>query len=299
MSRRDRWWIVGAIVGGVSAAMMIWRELNRLPLPTAEAGEKGTALITGASSGIGAAYARALAARGYGLILVARREERLRRLAEEVEERYGVRAHVLTADLTTSEGITRVVEAIRGSASLVFLVNNAGFGTKGFFFQTDVERQEAMVRIHVIAPLRLTHAALPAMVEAGRGAIVNVASVAAFSPTAGHATYSGVKAFLVNFSEGLHEEVEEYGVRVQALCPGYTRTEFQKASGVPSKGIPDFLWLSPEAVVAQSLHDLEVGRVVSIPGWQYRLWVAVERLLPRAWIYAFGRFFHRARRGRA
>ncbi len=297
MNRRDRWWIAGAIIGGIGAAAMIWREMNRQPLPTAEEG-RGTALITGASSGIGAAYARALAARGYDLILVARREARLRQLAQEVEARYGVHAEVLTADLTTAEGITRVAEAIRAEAKLVFLINNAGFGTKGFFFQTDVERQEAMVRIHVIAPLRLTHAALPAMVEARRGAIVNVASVAAFSPTAGHATYTGVKAFLVNFSEGLHEEVEEYGVRVQALCPGYTRTEFQKASGVPSKGIPDFLWLSPEAVVAQSLHDLEVGRVVSIPGWQYRLWVGLERLLPRSWIYAFGRFFHRARRGR-
>ncbi len=297
MSRENRWWIAGAMLGGVAAATMIWRELNRQPLPAAVRG-RGTALITGASSGIGAAYARALASLGYDLILVARREARLRELAQELEARHDIHAEVLPADLTTAEGISRVVEAIRACDELLFLVNNAGFGTKGFFFQTDVERQEAMVRIHVIAPLRLTHAALPAMVEARRGAIVNVASVAAFSPTAGHATYTGVKAFLVNFSEGLHEEVEEYGIRVQALCPGYTRTEFQKASGVPSKGIPDFLWLSPEAVVARSLYDLEIGRVVSIPGWQYRLWVGLERLLPRSWIYAFGRFFHRARRGR-
>ena len=298
--RKDesRWWIVGAVIGGLTAATMMRRHLNRRPLPGAEGAEKGTALVTGASSGIGAAYARALAACGYDLILVARREGRLQELASTLEARYPIEAEVLPADLTTAEGITRVAERIRACADLRFLVNNAGFGTRGFFFQTDVERQEAMVRIHVIAPLRLVHAALPAMLEAGEGAIVNVASVAAFSPTAGHATYTGVKAFLVNFSEGLHEEVESAGLRVQALCPGYTRTEFQKASGVPSKGIPDFLWLTPEEVVAASLRDLQIGRVVSIPGWQYKLWVAIERLMPRTWLYAFGRYFHRARQGR-
>ncbi|GIV59641.1 MAG: hypothetical protein KatS3mg043_0730 [Rhodothermaceae bacterium] len=203
-----------------------------------------TALITGASSGIGAGFARRLAERGYNLILVARRADRLAELAEELQTRHGIEAEGLPADLATDEGIRRVEARIVDCDTLDLLVNNAGFGTTGRFAEIDLAPQLAMIHVHVIAPVRLIRAALPGMMARGAGGIINVSSVSAFWPNAGSATYSATKAYLNAFSEALAHELRGTGVTVQALCPGFTRTEFHDTEDVhglrpqPDPGLP-------------------------------------------------------------
>ncbi len=236
--------------------------------------EKRTALITGASSGIGAVFARRLAERGYDLILVARRVERLAALAEELRTKHGVAAEALTADLATDEGVARVEARIVDCDTLDLLVNNAGFGTMGRFADLPLKGQLDMVHVHVIATMRLTRAALPRMISRGAGGIVNVSSVSAWWPTAGTATYAATKAFLNAFSEALHTELAGTGVTVQALCPGFTRTEFHDAPSFSSfdrAQIPDFLWMSADAVVRASLEALARGSVIVVPGLTNRL----------------------------
>ncbi len=238
----------------------------------------GTAVITGASSGIGAAFARALAARGYDLVLVARREERLTALAAELQARHAITAEVLVADLAKHADIERVARHIAGMETLEMLINNAGFGTTGRFFKVDLARHLEMIHVHVVASVRFCHAALPGMVAHGRGAIINLASVAAFLPLVGNATYSATKRFLVTFSQSLQMELAGTGVRVQALCPGFTYSEFHDTpeyARFKRSSIPAFMWMSAEGVVAGSLKALERNRVVYIPGFQNRLIVAL------------------------
>ena len=254
--------------------------------------------MTGASSGIGAVYARYLARMGFDLVLVARREARLLALADELMQKYNVRAEVLVADLANVDDIATLEAHIAVMDELCFLVNNAGFGLPGTFADNDISGSDAMIHVHVNASVRLTRAALPVMLARGRGAIVNVASLAAFYPVSGSATYAATKAYLKVFTEALHQELIGTGVRVQALCPGFTRTEMQDVSGVGRNGLPDFVWMSPEAVVEQSLVDLNQDRVVSVPGWGYRLLAAVSGFLPRDTLYAAGRWLGQRRRGR-
>lgn len=238
------------------------------------------ALITGASSGLGAVFAQQLAAQGYDLVLVARREERLAALAAELEERHAVSVQVLVADLSTSDGVERVEERIAGLQTLDLLVNNAGFGFPGKFAETGIARHLDMIHIHVTASVRLCRAALPGMIARRRGRIINVASLSAFIP-AGHVTYTATKAYLVAFSETLQIELAGTGVRVQALCPGFTYTEFHDT---PELGphfdraqFPRLMWMSAEKVVALSIKALERGRVVYIPGFLNWLLAALAR----------------------
>jgi uncharacterized protein len=234
---------------------------------------RGRALITGASSGIGEVYARRLAAAGFDLILVARREERLQDLAEELTNAHPISAAVLVADLTVDDDISRVSKHIEYATDLVLLINNAGFGTRGNFIEADVNRQLDMIRVHDLAAVALARAALPGLVERGAGAIINVSSVSAFFPSPGGATYSASKVFLNNFSEALQSELTGTEVRVQALCPGFFYSEFHDTpdyEGFTRDQIPDVLWMTAEQVVDESLAALAGNKVIVVPGRQYR-----------------------------
>ena len=239
-----------------------------------------TALITGASSGIGEVFARKLAARGYDLTLVARRADRLQQLARSL----AVESELIIADLTTQEGLDRTEQTIRNSGKLEILVNNAGFGTKGRFWEADLTGQEAMHKLHVTATLRLTHAALRSMMPRGKGAIINVSSVAAFSQSEGGVSYCATKAWMNSFTEGLDIELRKIRspIHVQALCPGFTVTEFHDTLGVDRRNVPAFLWMKAEDIVDASLRGLDRSRVVVIPGWKYKLAAGVMRHLPYA-----------------
>jgi uncharacterized protein len=228
---------------------------------------KPVALVTGASSGIGAAFARALAARGDDLVVVARDETRLEELAETLEKEHGTAVEVLAADLTAKKGMA-VVEARLESAEppIDLLVNNAGMGTYGKFAELPREAEAREVRLNVLSVVQLSHAALPGMIERGRGGIINVSSLACYQPTPLNATYGGTKAFVTSFSQALHEELRGTGVKVMVLCPGFTRTEFQERAGLDSGSVPSFLWQQPEPVVEAALRAYEHGRAVCIPG---------------------------------
>jgi hypothetical protein len=297
-SSRTLWWALGALAGALGGLYIWQRKRRQARLPALlEGAARGKALVTGASSGIGEEYARQLARRGYDLLLLARREERLRALAEELGTAYGVTAEVVVADLADLDDVERVVARIESLEDLEILVNNAGFGIAPDFAETDPVRIADMVRVHVLASMRFARAALPGMLARDRGAIVNVSSLIAYFPLGGQALYSSTKADLRAFSEALHQEVMGTGVRVQALCPGFTRTEMQEKGGVSQSTIPDFAWLSSEYVVEQALRDLERGEVISIPGWGYKLLAFVERLTPRWLLYLAGRWLRERRTG--
>jgi short-subunit dehydrogenase len=238
------------------------------------------ALITGASAGLGLDFVRALSQRGYDLIVVARRAERLEAVAAEAAAS-GVAAQVLPADLTTQDDLARVADRIRTCERLAMLVNNAGFGIDALYHKSDVRGQMDMARLHVLAPCHLTHAALPGMVARGEGAVINVSSVAAYLQGAGNVMYCATKAFLRDFTLGLAVELAGTGVRVQVLCPGFTRTDFHDVMGMDTGLIPKYLWLQADYVVAQSLRDLERGRVISIPSARYKLLAGMLRIMPR------------------
>lgn len=240
------------------------------------------AAVTGASAGIGEAYARALARDGWSLLLVARRRPRLLRLARELSERHAVPVEVMGADLTRPARLRAVEQRLESETALDLLVNNAGLGDFRLFHQSDREREEAEVRLNVLAVVRLTHAVLPGMVRRHRGAVVNVSSTAGFAPCPRFATYGGTKAFLNSFTEALHEELRGTDVRVQALCPGMTHTEIFEQAGVDTSAIPDFLWMEPDAVVQESLAALEKGGVIVVPGLANRALASLVRLLPHA-----------------
>jgi uncharacterized protein len=198
-----------------------------------------------------------------------------------LRKRYGVEAEVLSADLTKSSGLCLVEHRVSGDPGLDVLVNNAGFGTSGAFARLDADREEDEIRLNVIALMRLTHAVLPGMIARRRGAIVNVSSMAAFQPGPYNATYCATKAYVNSFTEALHEELRGTGVKVQALCPGFTRTEFQKRAGLDTSHLPEFVWMSPESVVDASLDGL--GReVVLVPGYANRAVAAMATAMPRS-----------------
>jgi len=226
-----------------------------------------TALVTGATAGIGREFARALAARGHDLVLVARDAARLEGVAAELRDRHGIAAEVLSADLVGEEGL-RAVEARLGDteAPVDILVNNAGMGTYGEFAELDVCREVQEIELNVLALVRLTHAALRGMVPRGRGAVLNVSSLAAYQPDPMSATYGATKAFVNSFSHAVHEEVRRRGVHVMVVCPGYTHTEFHERAGLGPTQVPEFMWQSPEEVVDAALRDLDRRRAVSIPG---------------------------------
>ncbi len=226
-----------------------------------------TALITGASAGLGAEFARQLAATGTSLILVARRLDRLDDLARKVREKHAVTVETLQADLATSDGIDRVERRIVETATLDLLINNAGFGGgRGSFTEREAGHHLGMVQVHVATTVRLCRAALPGMIARGLGAVINLASIAAFSPLSGP-MYSGTKAFLVMFSENLQSELRGTGVRVQALCPGMTHTEFHEVAEIDKAVVPRALWMTAEEVVRISLRRFGRG-AICVPGWK-------------------------------
>ena len=240
-----------------------------------------TAFITGASSGIGAAFAHKLAAEQYDLILVARRKERLTSLATALHQQFRVNAEVLAADLSNPTDIDQIEQRIAGLGTLDLLVNSAGFGLPGTFVEIPLESHLEMIQVHILASVRLTYTALPGMIVSGHGAIINVSSIGAFMPRPGDATYCATKAYLKTFSEALQAELVGTGVRVQALCPGFTDTEFHdqpvyKPYHLKAK-IPKALWMSADEGVEQSLKALKQGRVICIPGFKNRVLVALAR----------------------
>ncbi|TMR14905.1 SDR family oxidoreductase [Nonomuraea turkmeniaca] len=235
-----------------------------------------TALITGATAGIGAAFARRLAADAYSLVLVSRDESRLAEAAGQLKLRYGVSVEVLPADLATDEGIAAVEARLRDGVDL--LINNAGFGHPGRFPDVPVEDEVRMLKVHCEAVLRLTLAALPGMRRRDRGAVINVSSVAAFFT---RGTYSASKAWVVNFSESAAAEVGNPRIKIMALCPGFVRTEFHQRASMDTSGIPGFLWLKADNVVREALRDLALGKRVSVPDPRYKAIVAVGKLVPR------------------
>jgi short-subunit dehydrogenase len=249
--------------------------------------DMGTALVTGASSGIGEAYCRALAREGYDLILVARRKELLDALAGELRSRYDISAQVLQADLASDEDASMVARRIEQVADLSMLVNNAGFAVEGFFAETDIERQLNMVRIHDLATLRLTRAALPGMIARGQGSVINLSSMGAFFPFPSNVVYNASKAFLVSFTQSLAMELWRTGVRIQVLAPGFTHTAFHAAMKVDTTSIPESMWMSAEEVVQESLRALSKekhGKIVLVPGRRNRR-LALFFLLPRPLVF--------------
>jgi short-subunit dehydrogenase len=242
--------------------------------------ERPVAVVTGASAGLGSVFARTLAKRGYDLVLVARRKERLESLAAELKT-LGAAAEVFPADLTSDADLARVEERIRNCERLDMLVNNAGFGLDKLFHESDLAGQSAMARLHVLAPTHLTHAALPGMVARGSGAVINVSSVAAWLQGASGVMYCATKAFLNSFTLSLAVELDGKGVRVQALCPGFTYTEFHDVLGMDRDLVPKFWWLDAQYVVNESLRDLKRGKVISVPSLRYKLLAGWFRIMPQ------------------
>ena len=253
--------------------------------------EKPLALVTGASSGIGMTFARRLVKEGYGLILVARRRERLETLSRELGG-----AEVLAADLTNDSELKAVEDRIDGAPNLALLVNNAGFGTKGRFFEAPVEGQDTMHRLHVLATMRLTHAALRGMVPRDYGAVIQVSSVAGFAQSPGNTSYCATKAWMNSFTEGLYLDLRSRGSRVvvQSLCPGFTMSEFHDVMGASRDRIPPRLWLQAEDVVEASLRGLKQGRLYVIPGRFYRVMTEIQRWVPRSLRFALAIRYARA-----
>ena len=235
-----------------------------------------SALVTGATAGIGLEFARQLAARGHGLVLVARDEARLAAVAKELQAAYDIEVEVLVADLVDkAQSATVEARLADHSRPIELLVNNAGFGLKHRFLDNPIEDEEAMLDVLVTAVLRLSHAALGPMAERGRGGIINVSSVAAFLP---RGTYSAAKAWVNSFSEWAHNEYKPQGVTVMALCPGFTKTEFHERMAV--KRGDNFMWLDVEFLVKTALADFDKGRAYSVPGAQYKTVVALTRAVP-------------------
>ena len=235
-----------------------------------------SALITGATAGIGLEFARQLAQRGHDLVLVARDEPRLAAVADELRAAYAVEVETLVADLVVPAQCARVEARLADRGRPVdLLVNNAGFGLKKRFADNSVDDEQAMLDVLVTAVLRLSHAALGPMAERGRGGIINVSSIAAFLP---RGTYSAAKAWVNSFSEWAHNEYAPQGVSVMSLCPGFTKTEFHQRMEV--KRGDGFMWLEPEFLVKTALKDYDKGRVYSVPGAQYKAVRALTRVIP-------------------
>jgi uncharacterized protein len=235
------------------------------------------ALITGPTSGIGAGYARRYASDGYDLVLVARDVDRLTKLAGELEGKAG-NIEILSADLAEPAGRAKVIDRL--AVGVRVLVNNAGFGTSGEFWTTDPALLQAQLDVNVTAVMHLTRAALPPMLDAGAGTVINVASVAGLVPGRG-STYSASKAWVISFSEGLAVGLQGTGVGVHAVCPGYVRTEFHARAGIDMAKLPSFMWLEVDDVVSKSLADIAAGKAISVPGVQYKALVTAGRMIPR------------------
>jgi uncharacterized protein len=238
------------------------------------------ALITGASSGLGEQFARALAAKGHDLVLVARTRPALEKLAGELESQ-GARSEVLVADLADAAQLTSVAARITEATPVDTVINNAGFGHYGTFHQLPLTGEVGQIEVNIVALVTLSHAALDLMVPRRSGKLLNVSSIGAFAPAPGGATYSATKAFVLSFTEALHDEVVKDGVHVTALCPGFTRTEFQQRAGVQSGGVPKAAWSDAPDVVAAGLAALDANKAVCVPGFLNKVVAVSPRFGPR------------------
>lgn len=245
-----------------------------------------TALITGASAGIGESFTRLLAAKGFDLVLVARDEARMQAQAAILTEKYQIMVEVLRADLGTREGCGAVEARLNQEGQPIsVLINNAGFGIKEGFLASNRELEDQMLQVLVTAPMRLCHTVLPGMKQRNDGVIINVSSVAGW--IAG-GTYSAAKSYVTVLSESLNTEMKGTGVKVCALCPGFTHTEFHQRGGMKMKSVPEFMWLEADAVVAASWKNALSGKALSVPGWQYKILSAITRFGPRPMIRNLG-----------
>jgi short-subunit dehydrogenase len=247
-------------------------------------GRRPLALITGASAGLGAAFAKAYAAKGYDLVLVARRVDRLQTLAADLSAAHGAEAYVLGADLAVYGAEAQVLEAIATHGrSVDLLVNNAGFSIPQSFAAVPWSRQQGFLMTLVVSACGLAHGVLPGMIERGAGAIINVASLAGFAPgAAGHTLYPGAKSLAIKFSQALDAEYRDAGIRVTAICPGFTQTEFAKANGTAAvmEASPRMFFQTAEAVVGTAIRANEQGRVVVVPGWHNKLAAFLLHYMP-------------------
>jgi len=238
-------------------------------------------MVTGASSGIGRAVAVRLAADGSDLVVVARRRDRLQALADELSAAHGVGVEVLVADVTDRAQLAVVEDRLRsGRPPVDLLVNNAGLGAQGAFADIPLDWQDGQIRLNVLAPVRLSHAALEGMLRRGRGGILNVSSIAGLQPMPHVATYAATKAYLSSFSHALHEEVRHQGVAVTALLPGFTRTEFHEAAGMSRSIVPGPAWMDADTVARAGLRAVARGRAQCVPGLGYRVLTVVSGLTP-------------------
>ncbi len=242
------------------------------------------ALVTGATAGIGESFSRLLASNRYNIVLVARDLPRLQERAKALEEKFGVKTHVIQADLATNEGCQKVEQYISEN-QIDVLINNAGFGTSKAFTMSTLDIEQQMMDVLVRTPMRLMHVALPLMKQRNNGVVINVSSVAGY--IAG-GTYSASKSYLTVLSESLHTELSGTNVKVSALCPGFTRTEFHQRGKMSMKGLPNFMWLSSDYLVEQSWKDAMKGEAVSVPGWQYKLLLFIVNAIPRSIVRKVG-----------
>lgn len=250
--------------------------------------ERKIAVITGATSGIGAAYAHGLAERGYDLIITGRRRNVIESLACEIEKKFGVKVNVAIAELSDAKDLDLLTEQIKKDCPVDVLVNNAGFTTKGYYHQEDIVEQEKMVLVHVIAMMKLTHAVLSGMIERKAGTIINVSSLHAITPMSLSSTYSSSKAFMKNFSMCLHCETKAYGVKVQCVLPGFTRTDLGRGIGIDMNSVedkPTRKWMRPEEVVSASFRELKKkNSVLCIPGVRNKIAYMATKIMPeRLW----------------
>ncbi len=227
-----------------------------------------TALITGATSGIGRAFAERYASMGYNLIITGRRKSVIEKAAEEISNRTGVKVNVILAELSDEAGIRKVLKSIDKAGRIDVLINNAGFGLNNLFYDETIENHLRMIRVHIDAAVRLTHRVLPGMVKSCSGIIINVSSLGSFLPTPFNSIYGGTKAFLNIFSGSLHVELRSKGIKFQSLCPGFTSTDFHMQMGVEEDIKKDVKhWMKPEDVVSCSIKALSKGKIVCIPGF--------------------------------
>lgn len=253
-----------------------------------------TALITGATAGIGASYTKLLAKQGYDLVLVARDLPRLNKMAKELSKTYKVKVETIKADLTAPNQLIKVEKRLSNkSKPIEVLINNAGFGIKQSFTDSDIKKEQELLDVLVTAPMRLTHSVLPQMLKRDSGVIVNVSSVASWI-TGG--TYSAAKSYLTVFSEYLHTELRGTNIKISALCPGFTRTEFHERGKMRMSGLPNFMWLTSDQVVAKSWRYVNANKVVCIPGWQYLILSTIARTAPRPLVRKLGMNVRRKQR---
>jgi short-subunit dehydrogenase len=255
-----------------------------------------TALVTGATAGIGLSFVHQLAERGHDIVLVARDRARLENVSDELQATYGVGTEILVADLSDRAETGKVAERLADQARPVdLLVNNAGYSLKGRFLDNDIEAEEAVFDVLARTVMVLSHAAANAMRQRGHGAIVNVSSVASFIASG---TYSAAKSFVTVFTEGLASELKGSGVTATALCPGFTHTEFHDRAKLDMSSLPDFMWLDSDRLVRDALDDVAKGKVVSVPGPQYKAIVTALRIIPRPIVRANAVSAHRPGRRR-